>query len=269
MRSIILPLSLYMVPLISAFRYSKIQILQFYLSTCQHSNVSQKLAFILFRATSTKRILFLSRKNLSDPQVVLKSQLSIAAPGFGPGRWAKATWRATRQWEKNPFPDQAEMHFLMGKSLHACSKEWGRGKWTQRNFICLPCSPLVSSLTRSRKRHHPLCADTSTSWPDEAEPNKRFLLTGPKRKPGLGWLKEVLLDRRCWDVSPGRGICHHLQSCLRTRVWMPKFPECRDSPAGLECPERALQREHCLPASSSVCQSIPVWICEGGIVPKQ
>lgn len=164
---------------------------------------------------------------------------------------------------KNPFPDQVEMHFLMGKSLHTCSKEWGRGKWTQRNFICLPCSSFVSSLASSSKLHHPLCADTSSSRPDEAEPKKRFLLTGPKWKARLGWLKEVL------GCFTWRGICHCLQSCLRNIVWMPKFPESRVSPAGLECPERVLHREHCLPASSSVCQSIPVWICEGGLVPRQ
>lgn len=59
-----------------------------------------------------------------------------------------------------------------------------------------------------------------------------------------------------------------LSAVLPEKQGMPKFPESRDSPAGLECPERALQREHCLPASSSVCQSSPVWICEGGMVPK-
>lgn len=45
-------------------------------------------------------------------------------------------------------------------------------------------------------------------WPHEAEPNRPFLLTGPEWKPRLGWLKEVLLEERCWDVPPGRGMCH-------------------------------------------------------------
>lgn len=48
---------------------------------------------------------------------------------------------------RNPFPDQAEMRFLMGKSPHVCSKERGRGKWVQITAcpeeaasICLSCS---------------------------------------------------------------------------------------------------------------------------------
>lgn len=164
---------------------------------------------------------------------------------------------------KNPLPNQAEMCFFMGKSLHSCSKEWGRGKWTQRNFICLPCSSLVSFLASSSKLPRPLCADTSTSRPSEAEPEKRFLLAGPKWEARLGWLKEVL-GCFTWkrDLSSS-AVLPENQGVIANVPWEQRQPR-RPGMSWKGSAEGTLPS--CLLLSLS---KHPGWIWKGALVPKQ
>lgn len=98
---------------------------------------------------------------------------------------------------RNPLPDQAEMHFLMGKSPHVCSKERGRGKWIQtaacpeeETCICLPCSSLASN----SKLYHPLHAELSN------RPTWEGRTTNPCQLTSLLWLSTI--NSLLWPAEP-------------------------------------------------------------------